>query len=147
MNGPKKPSVKWMAPKSLLLNEWPSKPCVTWMVLKSLVLNEWPYPNYFSFQTLSFVRPSPVEKKSEGGSTLCLKLKHVCISDKKSSLTFLWDNIQGYPQRMRLQRRLYKVETVCFLVFLILCNLGSSYLKKFMSSLQSRPLCVTLNTE
>ena len=65
MNGPKNPNVKRMA-------------------LKSLVLNEWPYLNYFSSQTLSFVRPSPVEKKSEGGSTLCLKLKHVCISDKKA---------------------------------------------------------------
>ena len=64
--------------------------------LKGLVLNKWPYPNYFSSQTLSFVRPSPAEKKSEGGSTLCLKLKHVCISDIK---TFLWDNIQGYPEK------------------------------------------------
>ena len=30
--------------------------------------------------------------------------------------------IQGYPQIMRLQRRLYKIYTVCFLTFMIPCN-------------------------
>ena len=73
-------------------------------------------------------------------------------------------NIQGYPQRMRLHRRLYRMYTVCFLIFMIPCNcklvyllfkllnmyvkdsiqgirlnltLESSYLKSFRSSLQS----------
>ena len=35
----------------------------------------------------------------------------------KSNLVFLF--IQGYPQRMRLQRRLYGLFTVCFPVFMI----------------------------
>ena len=30
--------------------------------------------------------------------------------------------IQGYPQRMRLQRRLYGIYTFCFLIFTIPCN-------------------------
>jgi len=67
--------------------------------------------------------------------------------------------IQGYPHRMRFQRRLHGVDTVCFLKFLILWkyklisffdkslnkprrldfNLNSSY---FKSSLQSHPLWV-----
>ena len=77
---------------------------------------------------------------------------------------------QGYPQRMRLQRRLYGIYTVCFLIHIysiqlkpcifILLNLQKgyiiiygwrfnstmipSYYKSFMSSLQSHPMWVTL---
>ena len=32
-------------------------------------------------------------------------------------------DIRGYPQRMRLQRRLYRNYTVCFLLFRIPCGL------------------------
>ena len=31
--------------------------------------------------------------------------------------------VQGYPQRMRIQRRLYRIYTVYFLLFKILCNI------------------------
>ena len=31
-------------------------------------------------------------------------------------------DIQGYPQRMRLQRRLYGVYIVCFHIFTVPCN-------------------------
>ena len=36
---------------------------------------------------------------------------------------FYYYYIQGYPQRMRLQRRLYRIYTVYFHIFRILCNL------------------------
>ena len=79
--------------------------------------------------------------------------------------------IQGYPQRIRLQRRLYGIYTVCFLIFMIPCNcklvfffakssfksldyyiqgrilnlsLESTNIKSVCSSLQSHPLWITL---
>ena len=79
--------------------------------------------------------------------------------------------VQGYPQRIRLQRRLYGIYNVCFKLFIIIfhctllsffvkslnkpfkvfmqdsrfnINLGSLYLKSFKSSLQSYPLRVSL---
>jgi len=35
--------------------------------------------------------------------------------------------IQGYSQRMRLQRRLYGICTVCFIIFMISCNRKLDY--------------------
>ena len=79
--------------------------------------------------------------------------------------------LQGNPQRMRLQRRLYGIYTVCFLIFMIPCNcklvfffakssfksldyyiqgrilnlsLESTNIKSVCSSLQSHPLWITL---
>ena len=70
--------------------------------------------------------------------------------------------IQGNPQRMRHQRRLYENSTLCFLKIMIPCNckiinkviykldiisnstLISSYFKSFRLYLQSHPLWVTL---
>ena len=79
-------------------------------------------------------------------------------------------NVQGYPQRIILQRRLYGINTACFLIFRISCNykcicfyaqslerpymhihgrilyltLEMLYLKSCRSSLQSHPLWVTM---
>ena len=81
-----------------------------------------------------------------------------------NKISHLINNVQGYPQRMRLQRLLYKTYTVCFLLFMISCNCKlvsffakslltkrlywrrlnltskSSNVNTFRSSLQSHPL-------
>ena len=46
--------------------------------------------------------------------------------------------IQGYPQRLRLQRRLYGIYSVCFLIFTIPCifKLISFYAKSFKTPLK-----------
>ena len=46
--------------------------------------------------------------------------------------------IQGYPQRMRLQRRLYRIYTVCFRLFTIPfnCKLVSNFAKSLNKPLQ-----------
>ena len=45
-------------------------------------------------------------------------------------------NIQSYLQRMRLQRRLYRVDTVCFLIFMVYsCKLDSFFAKSFNKQL------------
>ena len=69
-------------------------------------------------------------------------------------------HVQGYPQRTRLQRRLYRIYTICFFIIVThrnckvvsLFDINRSYLrqkldfsldlKSFRSSLQSHPLWV-----
>ena len=58
--------------------------------------------------------------------------------------------IQGYPQRMRLQRRLYGIYTVCPLIFIILCNcklvcfFAKSVYKTLQDYIQGRKVNLTM---
>ena len=70
--------------------------------------------------------------------------------------------VQGYPQSMRLQRQLYRINTVCyrnwvaiiikahkkdiFMAEYLIYPMGTLNLKSFMSFLQSHPLWVTTPT-
>ena len=48
----------------------------------------------------------------------------IVILDKDDRCSVLYWSyyIQGYPQGMRLQRRLYGINTICFLILRIACN-------------------------
>ena len=56
--------------------------------------------------------------------------------------------IQRYPQRMRLQKRLYGIFTVCFLIYMIPCNckLVSFFAKSLNKPLKDRRLNLTLGS-
>ena len=59
------------------------------------------------------------------------------LINQKLGFQLISPNIQGYPQRMRLQRRLYGFYTDCFLMFRIPCNCKFVYF--FVKSLH-KPL-------
>ena len=65
--------------------------------------------SYIRWSLFSNVKPS---------STLII----ICLTNIQIRYIDRYIYIQGYPQRIRLQRRLYGVYIVCFLIFTTLCN-------------------------
>ena len=80
--------------------------------------------------------------------TICIERNHKCknkdaINSVQSSLYDCQNHVQGYPQRMRLQRRLFGFFLVRFLAFRVPCRqkldfCAKSYSKQLKYSIECR---------